>query len=221
MTKVTLIVTRAIKLHQFYKKRLEEFGFNNLIITAADKDGLAMMIEDMKPCLVLVDACFYETSTPYMLGRLLDDFPTLNIAVVNMYNYPEDKAIRFILNGVHSYVNMFEGYDEFAKGLKIVRDGKDYVSPNILERINLLGEKPEPADKITLREDELIQQLCSGRKEKEIADIMAISLRTLHKHREKIYRNLDVDNRIDLFWTALSAGLVKINESFNYSKNSN
>jgi len=214
MTGGTLVVSREIELHQHYKKRLKEFGFNNFEITAVDKDGLTMMIYDMQPKLVLIEASFYERSTPYMLSRLLDDFPGLNIAVVNLYKFPVNKAARFIFNGVQSYVNKFEGYDEFIKGLKIVRDGKKYISPVILEIINLLGELPKPVDRITLRENEVLQEFCTGKKENDIKNNLHISLRTLHKHRERLYRAFDVDNRVDLFWVALSAGLVDFENSF-------
>jgi len=212
------MVTRDISLHQYYKKYLEDIGYTNISVTAVERDGLRMMIEDMQPCLVMVEADFYDRSTPYMLSRLLDDIPSLNIAAVNVHKFPEKKAVRFITNGVKSYVNKYEGMEEFHRGLKLVKDGKKYVSPNIREMINSLDEKPEPVGRITERENEVLDSLCRGSKEEEIAKNLEISVRTVFKHKEHIYKSLDVENSLELLWAALSAGLFSFEEEYHPPK---
>jgi len=144
MTGGTLILTRAVKLHNYYKRHLEGMGFKNIFITDVDRDGLNLIIHERKPSLVMIEACFYLRSTPYMMFELLEKFPELNIAAVNIYDFPDEQAKWFILNGVNSYVNMFEGTEEFYRGLENVRDGNYYVSPNIEKCINDMGELPKP-----------------------------------------------------------------------------
>lgn len=211
-----LVVSRNEANHDYFKKQLEEKGFANLLITAVDRDGLNTIIEDMKPKLVLIEACFYREGTPYMMKQLLKTFPKLNIAIVNMYDYPEEKAKLFILYGVKSYVNMFEGIEEFRKGLKCLKDGKIYVSPNIQELINMLDELPVEDDMITLREKEVADELCQGINKEDIAKNLCVSVRTIEKHIENLYKTFDVENTIRLFWACLAAGMVRIDNSFYY-----
>ena len=218
MTGGTLFVNRAVNLLQYYKKRLEEFGFDDVFCTTADKDGLNMVINEMKPKLVMIEAGFYDRATPYMMLELLGVFPELNIAIINMYGFPDENAMWFILYGVKSYVNKFEGIDEYYKGLKCLKDDKLYIAPNIQDLINALDELPAPSGMISIRENEVLQLLCRRYKICEIVNFLRISERTFHKHRENIYRTFNVDNRIELLWSALSAGLINIKDSFYYPR---
>jgi len=214
MTGGTLILTRAVKLHNYYKKHLEGIGFKNIFITDVDKDGLNMIIHERKPALVMIEACFYMRSTPYMMFELLENFPELNIAVINIYDFPDEQAKWFVLNGVNSYVNMFEGIDEFIRGLEYIRDGNYYVSPNVEKCINKMSELPKPTSRITSREIEVLELFCIGKKENDIAKILHISRNTVGTHRRNLYRIFNVENRVQLFWAAVTSGKIIIDENF-------
>jgi len=115
----TLMVSRAVNLHPLIKKRLEALGFENVTITGADYDGLNMVIRDIKPRLMLIGSAFYDCSTPYMMKELLKIFPKLNIAALSVLNsYTARRAVDFIFNGVRSYLNILEGFEEFHRGLQ-------------------------------------------------------------------------------------------------------
>jgi len=214
MTGNTLILSRAVKLHDFYKRHLEGIGFKNIFCTDVDKDGLNMVIEEKKPCLVMIEACFYKYATPYMMFELLLKFPKLNIAVVNMYDYPEDNAKNFILNGVNSYLSLVEGIEEFNKGLIVIRSGKYYISPNIVKILNEISVVPVEIYKVRKREIEVLNLLCNGRKEVEIANLLHISKNTVQTHKYNLFDLFNVENTIQLFWAALAAGKVRIDDSF-------
>ena len=66
----TLMISRAVKNHSYYKGRLEALGFSNVTLTALEKDGLNSLIRDLEPDLIMMGARFYECSTPYMMGEL-------------------------------------------------------------------------------------------------------------------------------------------------------
>ena len=219
MTGGTLIVTRAVNLHSHYKEQLEGFGFENFIITDTDRNGLDMIIYETAPCHLMIEACFYRRSTPYMMIELLNIFPDLNITAFNLYDYPDDNAKWFILNGVKSYVNKFEGMEEFKKGLKCVRDGKLYISPNIINCIGKMKILPEKADKVTRRENEVLQLVCEGDNAYEIADTLNISFNTVKVHKQNLYRIFNVRNSNQLLWAAVEAGKVDFEETLYFMKN--
>jgi len=70
MTGGTLLVSRAVKLHSDLKKELERIGFKDVSVTAAEKDGLNMVINELKPRLMIVGSGFYKSATPYMMALL-------------------------------------------------------------------------------------------------------------------------------------------------------
>ncbi|MCL2252577.1 MAG: LuxR C-terminal-related transcriptional regulator [Treponema sp.] len=219
MTGGTLIVTRAVNLHSYYKTQLEEFGFENFMITDTDRNGLDMMICETSPSHLMIEACFYRRSTPYMMIELLDSFPDLNITVFNLYDYPDDNAKWFILNGCNSYINKFEGIEEFYKGLKFVRDGKYYISPNIENCIKNMKIMPEKVDKISRRENEVLQLVCEGDNANEIAHNLNISFNTVKVHKQNLYRIFYVRNSNQLLWAAVLAGKVNFEETQYFMKN--
>ena len=58
----TLLISRAVKNHAHYKKRLEALGFRNVTVTALEKDALYSLIREIKPELILMSVRFYHCS---------------------------------------------------------------------------------------------------------------------------------------------------------------
>jgi DNA-binding NarL/FixJ family response regulator len=215
----TLVVSRSVINHKYYKHRLESMGKKNVYVTAVDKDGLYSIINNMKPDLMIMGARFYQCSTPYRMGLIKKEFPQLNMAAVCFGEYPADLGMYFILNGVKSYFNMFEGIELFHAGLSKILDGKVYISDVVKERINMRKEFPMPARKLTPKLIEIIRCICNGFQKEEIADNLYLSVRTVAKYREDIYRCLNVRNGEELFRAALRLHIITEEELIFCHKN--
>jgi DNA-binding NarL/FixJ family response regulator len=212
MTGGTLVVSNMVNLHPHFKNRIEALGFRDVSITAVGKDGLNMLINELKPRLALVGAGFYQCATPYMMGLLLRHFPKLNIAALSLSDHPADYGMRFITNGVTSCVRLLDGIDQFYNGLDLIRNGKSFISASVLERIEMRREMPMPARELTEREIEIIRLLCNGFSVDETADCLAISSRTVDAHKREIYFKLNVRNGIELVRVAQSLELISNDE---------
>jgi DNA-binding NarL/FixJ family response regulator len=207
------VISREKQLYPHFRKRLGELGFTNFDITGEERDSLNSVINEAKPRLVLVGSGFYECATPFMMGRLLKRFPKLNIAAVSVYyKIPDDLALWFIYNGVKSYINFLEGPEEFYGGLNRVREGKEYISPGVVERMNMRQENGKPAGNITGRQMEIIRLLCNGFTGHEICAVLAISEATLYVQKSKVYTALNVCNENELIRVALLFGWIKLDE---------
>lgn len=214
----TIGVARDVNNHSRYKKRLEELGFRDVMLTAAEKDGLNMVINDMKPRLVLVASNFYQCGTPYMLGRLAHTFPQLNIASVSLGEYPAELAMAQIINGVTSYVNYYDGAGQFYDGLKCIKEGKAYIANVVQERIDMRHELPHPSRPLSERQFEVLRCLCNGFTAKEIAETLHICERTVEAHREECYIKLSVRNEKELIRMALYLGFIQLDELIFYGR---
>lgn len=212
MTGGTLLVSRFVKLHATHKKRLETLGFYNVSVTSADKDGLNYVINEIKPRLMIIGCGFYKCATPYMMGILHKRNKKLNIAAVSIYDYPADLGMKFIINGINSYVNYSDGSDLFYKGLDYLRKGEKYISPSVMERIEMREELPPPAGELSERETEVLRLLCNGFTTYEICDVLSISRSTIDFHKMKLFNNLGVRNENELIRVALYLGIIKIEE---------
>jgi DNA-binding NarL/FixJ family response regulator len=204
----TLMISRAKMIFPEVKQRLEYLGFTDVDITAEERDSLNMVINEKKPRLVLVGSGFYQAGTPNMMGELLERFPELNIAAVSVHDFPDALAAWFIWHGVKSYVNLWEGREEFHRGLQEVRQGRQYISPNIQRLLDLFPEWPDTKSKVTKRQMEIIVFLCNGYAPEHIGDEMHITGRTVSTHLENLYEIFHVKNRGEMVARAWQLDLV-------------
>jgi len=78
---------------------------------------------------------------------------------------------------------------------------------------------PEKADKVTRRENEVLQLVCEGDNAYEIADTLNISFNTVKVHKQNLYRIFNVRNSNQLLWAAVEAGKVDFEETLYFMKN--
>jgi DNA-binding NarL/FixJ family response regulator len=212
MTGGTLVVSRDTNNHAHYKARFEQLGFRNVTVTGAEKDGLNMIINELKPRLVVIGSRFYQCATPYMMALLLRRYPKLNIAAVSLEDYPADLAMALVVNGVKSYVNFSDGKDQFYTGLNLIKEGEKYVSPAVEERMKMRKDLPRPSQELTERQIEVLRLLCNGFTTLEIADVLHLSKRTVKFHKAELYNNLKIRNENELIRVALYLGFIKIDD---------
>jgi DNA-binding NarL/FixJ family response regulator len=212
----TLVVSREVKNHAFFKKRFEALGFPDVTPTALNKDALNFLIHDLKPGLVIMGARFYQCCTPFFMGELKQNFPKIKMAAVCIGEYPAELAMYFNLNGGNSYVTSFDGIDQFYEGLEEIRKGREYISPEVVERIDLRREYPKPAGNISERHRQVVLLVCCGFRDIDIAKTMAIAKSTVENYKTEIYTSLNVRNANELIRTALTFGIVKLDELYFY-----
>jgi DNA-binding NarL/FixJ family response regulator len=200
----TLLACRAVKMHSYFKEQFELLGFHDVHITANDKDGLSMLIDELEPGILLMGSSFYKCCTPYMMAGLHRRYPKLNIAAISISEYPPELAMYFIINGVKSYVNFWEGYDEFYRGLKIIKNGEQYISPDVLQCMAKRECMPDPVKDLSEAQIEIVKLIANGYTEKEISDTLAISERTVYTHKRNIYTTINVRNENELIRVALN-----------------
>jgi DNA-binding NarL/FixJ family response regulator len=191
----TLMISRAVKLFPQIQRRLEELGFPKVDVTGEEKDSLNMVINEKKPDLVLVGSGFYQACTPLMMGQLLKRFRKLKIAAVSVHEYPDSVAAWFIFHGVNSYVNLWEGVEEFHRGLRIVREGKDYIAPQVKELIDMFPEWPQTDNEASRRLKEILVLLCRGFSADSIGAELQLSRKTVYNHMDRLYSVFNVKNR--------------------------
>ena len=105
---------------------------------------------------------------------------------------------------------------ELVMAIRNVLAGKRYLSPGISDRViqgYLEGKetiKTSSAwDTLTRREREILKLIAEGYKNKEVADHLFISLKTVEKHRANLMKKLDLHNAAELTVFAMEKGLVE------------
>ena len=215
------MVSRAENFHKHFKKRFEELGFANVTVTAVEGEGLKMLIDELKPGLVIMGARFHKTATPSMAADILQRFDELNMAVVSISfdRYPADYGMSFIANHVNSFIDILDGTEQFYAGLARLREGKSFISPSVQERIDIRDALPDEATPVTGRELDVLRFAHDGLQGNEIAQELCISLRTVNYHKRQMFNKFCVRNEGELVRVAEHLKLISPDDPICLGRN--
>jgi DNA-binding NarL/FixJ family response regulator len=164
-----------------------------------------------------VDVVFIDVMMPVMNGYdtvliAKREFPELKIIILTMLE-EEESVGRFIQAGVQGYLLKNIDHQGLEKAINAVINGRSYFSEELMSYFTkMIREKdnPEvPKTTLTKRELEILQLIYNGMSNKEIAEKLFISLRTVTNHRYNLNLKLSVKNTAGLIAYALKNNLVK------------
>lgn len=117
--------------------------------------------------------------------------------------------------GVTGYIFKDASPEEFLTAVGEVAAGRRYLTPSLAERaIDIFvahnpGDATDPYETLSNREREVLQLSAEGQSNKEIAERLFISPRTVETHRENLMRKLNLANQTELVRFALNKGIIK------------
>ena len=123
--------------------------------------------------------------------------------------FARDDEIQAALDaGALGYLQKSASRDDLLAALRTVAQGKQYLRPEIAQRLNTLRLGPA----ITPREREILALIAGGRANKEIASLLDVSEDTVKRHVSHILEKLDVNDRAQATAEAIRRGIVKMSE---------
>ncbi|MEY3688359.1 MAG: hypothetical protein RLZ76_1505 [Bacteroidota bacterium] len=165
-------------------------------------------ITEIRPDVAILDINinpFSGIEATTMIKKLA---PGTKIIGVSMHNQPSF-AKKMIRNGAMGYVTKNSSKLEMYDAIRSVMKGEKFICAEIQRNITnqlLVEEEDNKLSKLTEREIEIIKLIKNGSTNKEIAETLFLSPRTVETHRARILKKLGLKN---------SLSLVKyINESF-------
>ena len=179
---------------------------------AQDGRALVQAAERLKPDLVVVDI-----SMPLLNGfeaakQIKKSLPHTKVIFLSQHLNPAylKQALRL---GASGYVLKAGATEELQQAIEAVLRGKTYITPAFGEEIiarlwNREGELSEESEDLTERQREILQLIVEGRGNKEIADILHLSVKTIEFHRARIMAKLGVKTVAELTKAALQQGLI-------------
>jgi DNA-binding NarL/FixJ family response regulator len=181
---------------------------------AADGREAIQCVERLKPNLVLMDL-----SMPRMNGmdaiREIKKRSTSTKVLVLTVHKTEEYILETLKAGADGYVLKDSTQVELMMAIKSVLGGKHFISPGISEKViegYLDGRKILKTrtswETLTHREREILKLIAEGYKNKKIADLLCISVKTVEKHRANLMQKLDLHSTSALTTLALEKGLI-------------
>ena len=189
---------------------------DDLEVVGEAEDGLEAVrcIETNNPDLVLLDLSMPKMDGISVIKEIKSRHTETKILALTMYR-KEEYVLEVFKSGAEGYCLKSSPYDELLIAIRAVLSGKHYVSPEVSEKVlegYLEGRKTirkkSSWDTLTQREREVLKLVGENYKNKEIADYLCISVKTVEKHRANIMQKLDLHTASALTAYAIEKGLV-------------
>jgi len=169
---------------------------------AGDGAETLRLVETLQPDLVLLDITMPPVNGIETAKQLKEKHPELLILFLTMH---EDEALlhEALRAGGAGYVIKRAEETVILQAIHTVREGDLYVHPSmaraLLQRIMTSGQRREaPVDPLTPRELDVLRLLARGNTNRQVSDLLAISVRTVENHRANLMDKIGIASRVEL-----------------------
>jgi DNA-binding NarL/FixJ family response regulator len=168
----------------------------------------------LQPDLLLLDLEMPGLDSIEALRSLRTTNPHTQAIIFTAFDM-DDRILGAIRAGVKGYILKGASREEIFNAIRIVHQGGSLLQPAVFERfLNQLSssEKDQAVDyeQLTERETEVLQLLARGLLNKEIAETLFISERTVKFHVSAILRKLNAGNRTEAVRISIEAGIIDV-----------
>ena len=188
---------------------------------ASDGLELVNLIQrGLKTDLVIVDISMPNLRGIEATHEIKALSPDIKILVVTMHKSKE-YLYHSISAGAQGYLLKEDSEVELFSAIETIRKGEIFVSKLLTQELTqdlsniYYGDGQILTDPLTPREREVLKMVAEGRTNKQIADLLFISTRTVENHRAKIMNKLNLKKTVDLIRYAMDKGYVRIETADN------
>jgi len=202
--------------HEFFRRgvvsALKRIKFTELAFEATSGEEFIEKIKNEAIDIALIDIKMPGINGIEATREAINLHPNLKIIALSMFG-EEQYLEEMIEAGCSGFLLKNIDKEGLSRALEMVAEGKQYFSEELLPHF-IKKMKPEPIEDeladLTKREIEILQLIAKGNSNKEIADQLNISLRTVTNHRANINFKTDSKNTASLILYAIKNNLVQI-----------
>jgi two-component system response regulator NreC len=189
---------------------LEAMGDMQVVGEAADgREAVARTLE-LRPDVVLMDVSMPGLSGIEATLAIKRARPEIQVVGLSMYD-DEEYVTRLLRAGAAGYVLKRSAATDLGAAVRAAHAGEAFLHPSIAKRViddylRRLDQEPTAAG-LTAREREILGHIVDGRTNREIAERLTLSVKTVENHRANLMAKLDAHDRGELVRAAERLGL--------------
>lgn len=182
---------------------------------AADGDEAITKTEELRPDVVLMDFSMPPgkdglTATTELKKKM----PDVHVLILTMHD-DEEYLFRAIQAGASGYILKSAPYEELITAIRSVAEGSAYLYPSATKKLMQeysemirRGDTDGPFESLSEREKEIMVWIAKGYSNKEIAEHLVISVKTVESHKSNLMDKLGLKSRPELVKLAMKKGLL-------------
>jgi len=214
MNKIKILIADDHSMVREGLKQLIELE-DDIEVIAQVGDGQEAIdkIHEMNPDVVLLDINMPIMNGLEVLEKLKETKVDVNVLILTIHNEIE-YLYRAVEIGVNGYVLKDSDSDVLIKAIRSIYKGESYIQPNmaslLFKKINGELDNQVKHSKLTKREVEVLKLITQGLLNKEIADQLCISEKTVKNHVSNIFKKIEVSDRTQAAVYAIKNNIVDI-----------
>jgi two-component system response regulator NreC len=167
--------------------------------------------------VVLMDIAMPGMNGIEATRRLKKELPEVRVLVLTMHD-DEEFFFPVLRAGASGYILKEAEPQELLYAIRQVSQGQVFLSPAVAKAVleGFITATASPEDEkysaLTPREKEVLQLAAAGRTNREIAETLFLSVRTVEKYRQAVMQKLGLDRREELTRYAIRKGLIDLEE---------
>lgn len=213
--KTTILIADDHEIVRSGVRNLLESGGYTCCGEASNGREAVKMAEELQPAVAILDVTMPVLNGIEAARQVLKLCPNTKVLVFTVHD-AEQVVMEIFRSGAHGYLLKSDAGRQLLDAVQCVLGGKHYFSTRISEVIfdsmqngNFMHSAPKDDDKPTTREREIIQLLAEGYSNKEVAQKLGISVKTVETHRAAIMRKLGLHSIGELVRYAIRNHIIE------------
>ena len=218
MSKIRIVLADDhVILRQGTRQLLENESDMEVVGEASNGAEAVELVEKFKPDIVIIDVAMPVMNGIEATKKIKEILPGIKILVLTGYDYDE-YIFNLLEMGAAGYLLKDVSGDELVGAIRAVFLGEPVLHPTVMRKLmdrckTITPQQPETRTNVlSEREMEVLKLAVSGKSNKDIAESLNISLRTVQAHMRSIFNKLGVGSRSEAIVSGLKRGWFNLEE---------
>lgn len=213
MSKIRILI---VDDHAIFREGIRALLTDNeeLEIVGEAGDGREALekIQQLEPDVAIMDVAMPLMDGLEATRRIHKEYPGVRVLILTQYDSKE-YVLPSLRAGASGCVPKRVVASELVSAIRAVHDGESFLHPSVAKLLvedYLQRTERDPYDTLTRREREVLKLVAEGHTNRDIAEMLAVSVKTVLGHRTNVMEKLGIHNRTDLIKYAIRKGLISV-----------
>ena len=193
---------------------LDEQPDMEVVAQAENGHSAVYMVREMLPDIAIMDVTMPDLNGIEATQKIVSECPNVKVIALSMHS-DTLYVTEMLKSGASGYLLKDCAFEELEHAILAVTKGQIYLSPRIAGTVMKdylvhVSEDDDSGDELSAREREVLQLIVEGKKTKQIAETLNVSVKTVETHRRQIMKKLNIHSIAELTKYALREGLTSL-----------